>query len=253
MTTAPPHPKVGMMKQRELFGRQADVDQTCAYIGGDANRPVTCGNGVCHWFTNPSYLLCCIPNENGSFDDTCQPATTCLDYSPNNLASTRSNALITGYNYLCPSESPICGTVYIYGTDTADTETYSYYVCRTTTVVSSNRYGYVISTGSASSSVAQSLPDVTSVLVNVTQTVTASPTTDDITSSSVPPVPTPTQSLKDDDESPPIGAIVGGVVGGVAALALIAAFIAYRVIKKRKERKPSIPEISRYSDMSHAK
>ncbi|KAI7549345.1 hypothetical protein KC331_g3851 [Hortaea werneckii] len=217
MTTAPPHPKVGMMEQRELFGRQADVDQTCAYIGGDANRPVTCGNGVCHWFTNPSYLLCCIPNENGSFDDTCQPATTCLDYSPNNLPSTRSNALITGYNYLC------------------------------------NRYGYVISTGSVSSSVAQSLPDVTSVLVNVTQTVTASPTTDDITSSSVPPVPTPTQSLKDDDESPPIGAIVGGVVGGVAALALIAGFIAYRVIKKRKERKPSIPEISRYSDMSHAK
>lgn len=31
MTTAPPHPKVGMMEQRELFGRQADVDQTvCA-------------------------------------------------------------------------------------------------------------------------------------------------------------------------------------------------------------------------------
>ena len=233
---------------------------------------MTCGNGVCHWFTNPSYLLCCIPNENGSFDDTCQPATTCLDYSPNNLPSTRSNALITGYNYLwlvrslnclcslwlirplSPSESPICGTVYIYGTDTADTETYSYYVCRTTTVVSSNRYGYVISTGSVSSSVAQSLPEVTSVLVNVTQTVTASPTTDDIiASSSIPPVPTPTQSLKDDDESPPIGAIVGGVVGGVAALALIAGFIAYRVIKKRKERKPSIPEISRYSDISHAK
>ena len=31
MTSALPHPKVGMMKQRELFGRQADVDQTvCA-------------------------------------------------------------------------------------------------------------------------------------------------------------------------------------------------------------------------------
>ncbi|KAI6906928.1 hypothetical protein KC318_g2544 [Hortaea werneckii] len=253
MTASPLHPKVGMMKQRELFGRQADVDQTCAYIGGDANRPVTCGTGVCHWFTNPSYLLCCNPNENGSFDDTCQPATTCLDYSENSLSSTRSYAVVTGYNYLCPSESPICGTVYIYGTDTADTETYSYYVCRTTTVVSSNRYGYVISTGSVSSSVAQSLPEVTSVLVNVTQTVTASPTTDDIMSSSVPPVPTPTQSLNDDDKSPPIGAIVGGVVGGVAALALIAGFIAYRVIKKRKERKPSIPEISRYSDISHAR
>lgn len=31
MTASPPDPKVGMMKQRELFGRQADTDQTvCA-------------------------------------------------------------------------------------------------------------------------------------------------------------------------------------------------------------------------------
>lgn len=158
-----------------------------------------------------------------------------------------------------PSASPICGTAYVYGSDSYDTETYSYYVCDTTDVISSNLYGYVLFTGSVSSTVAQSLPVETSVPVSVyvTRTVTASANiapadTETYTPSNTAPVPTTTKS-SDDDASPPTGAIVGGVVGGVAALSLIAGFIAYRVIKKRKERKPSIPEISQYSDSSHAR
>ncbi|GAB1730590.1 hypothetical protein NU195Hw_g9413t1 [Hortaea werneckii] len=261
MTASPLHPKWGLMKERGLFGRQADTYQTCAYRDGDANSPLTCDSGSnCGWFTNTPYLACCTTDDYGSFGTDCQPVTTCLGYWSNSLSSTESYAVTSDNSYLCPSALPVCGTAYVYGTDYDDTETYSYYVCDTASFTYDNIYGYALTTGSASASVALSLPVATSISVYVTRTVTASATSDAFTSISLPPVSvsiasgsSQTPSSEDDDKSQPTGAIVGGVVGGVAALALIAGFIAWRVIKKRKERKPSIPEISQYSDSSHAR
>ncbi|KAI7287176.1 hypothetical protein KC343_g287 [Hortaea werneckii] len=240
MTASPLHPKWDMVKERELFGRQADTYQTCAYRDGDANSPLTCDSGSnCGWFTNTPYLACCTTDDYGSFGSDCQPVTTCLGYWSNDLSSTETYAVTSDNSYLCPSALPACGTAYVYGTDYDDTETYSYYVCNTASFTYDNIYGYALTTGSA---------------------ITASATTDAFTSISLPPSSVSiasgsgqSPSSEDDDTSPPTGAIVGGVVGGVAALALIAGFIAYRVIKNRKERKPSIPEISQYSDSTHAR
>ena len=43
------------------------------------------------------------------------------------------------------------------------------------------------------------------------------------------------------------GAIAGGVVGGVAGLALIGAGVGYLIYRKRKQRVGAMPEVSQYS------
>lgn len=75
LTQAPYHPRYGALSQRDLFGRQADVD-VCAYINGSPDQPYTC-TGTCSAYDN-GYFNCCLKDSDGNVLPNCYPATSCL-------------------------------------------------------------------------------------------------------------------------------------------------------------------------------
>lgn len=71
-------PRYGSVEERELFGRQLNVD-TCGYTDGRVESPFLC-SGVCSSFYE-GYINCCPTDGIGSPRPSCSPATTCLDYN----------------------------------------------------------------------------------------------------------------------------------------------------------------------------
>ncbi|KAF4953750.1 hypothetical protein FGADI_5743 [Fusarium gaditjirri] len=185
-------------------------DATCGYLSGQAGAAVTCDNGSpCSWAPvsrtgilacgPEGYLLCVessIAVNPSSCDDVCQSNTFYLKCTESDRPFCRTYHYPSGVaDYRCAS-TPVEN---IQSVDfTYDGQKNANF--KTTTLSDGIESQPLTATDTGSRSVAQA---------SETETQTETTTTSD--------VPVPTKKSK----STPVGAIVGGVVGGVALIGLI--------------------------------
>ncbi|KAH7129912.1 hypothetical protein B0J13DRAFT_627054 [Dactylonectria estremocensis] len=196
-------------------------DETCGYLSGSVGAPITCDNSaICEWLPRGG-VLC----EGGT---TYSAHVSCYEME-DALNTDKCNDVCTSniYNLLCTETSaPYCRT-YVYPSDISD------YRCGSTseTRVSSVSWTYEgqvnpgftttviyneLETSSSESidSISSSPPDV----VSATETI----------STSQPAEPSPSS-----DSKTPVGAIVGGVVGGLAVVGFVIVASLYLLRRKR--------------------
>lgn len=202
MPTSPP--KIREAKEYKRAGE----DNTCAYVNGDPDIPLYCDvSSACVYNSVRSNIGCCPDTST-----TCSIWTTCLDSSDKNLYTTDN-----GYTLWCgSSEYPYCRT-HLYEDDVFTG--YTLLGCGVAAGTDSVVYSTTLSMDSLSSkSSTSSSSDSSSTSASSTNTSRTTTTGSTTTSSdsATPPGPGPT------DSSAPIGAIVGGAVGGFAVIALFA-------------------------------
>ncbi|KAK5011422.1 hypothetical protein LTR28_003251, partial [Elasticomyces elasticus] len=95
-TEAPAWNHLGLMPERELFGRAAGSATACAYWSGNAAHPVYCFNGGnCAWWTSEHYLACCSTDTAGSFITTTYDFLDSITTSSGNLTTFTIQAAIS--------------------------------------------------------------------------------------------------------------------------------------------------------------
>ncbi|KAF4342037.1 hypothetical protein FBEOM_3968 [Fusarium beomiforme] len=203
-------------------------DKTCGYLSGSAGAAITCENDrLCSWAASSGVGLVACASE---IYVSCVESSKAVD--PNECNDVcQSNT----FNLLCTnSDTPFCRT-YAYPSGIFD------YRCASTSVqdVQSVKFTYqgqknanfVTTTLSDGIESSQSIPTVTDTAGSAgpaTVTETQTTTTSD--------VPGPTHKSK----STPVGAIVGGVVGGVALIGLIG-LGAVCLLRRRKSKPEANP------------
>ncbi|KAK5000123.1 hypothetical protein LTR66_000948 [Elasticomyces elasticus] len=255
-TEAPAWNHLGLMPERELFGRAAGSATACAYWSGNAAHPVYCFNGGnCAWWTSEHYLACCSTDTAGSFitSANCAPATGCVPYSVNWLSASITHVVTTLNNVLCPAMYPECYTGYV--TVSHSATTYSFYSCYTSsatydfldsiTTSSGNLTTFTIQAAISISTISTTTTSstiITSSTTTTSSTITTSSTTTNPILKPVTPIPTP---VPPPPPHPNSGPIAGRVVGGLAGIALIGGVIWFMVRRKRTQREEAgMPEIS---------
>ncbi|KAF5245997.1 hypothetical protein FANTH_7087 [Fusarium anthophilum] len=213
-------------------------DETCGYVGGNEDAPVTCPSSrLCSWaVTGGLGLLAC----------ESQIYITCLE-SSRAVNSTRCNDVCQSntFNLLCTnSNRPFCRT-YVYPSGIFD------YGCASTTVEDLVRVQFTFEGQKNPKLSIVTLTDEASgglgepVTVTVQGKATGSPSA--VTVYMIPQPPsestTSSESSSSSNKSTPVGAIVGGVVGGVAVLGLIGlgAFCLVRRQKRNSHQESIVP------------
>ncbi|KAF5591095.1 hypothetical protein FPANT_5828 [Fusarium pseudoanthophilum] len=201
-------------------------DKTCGYLSGQPGAAVTCENDrLCSWAASSGVGLVACASE---IYVACVESSKAVDPSQCNDVC-QSNT----FNLLCTnSDTPFCRT-YAYPSGIFD------YRCASTSVedVQSVKFTYqgqknanfvttTLSDGIASESLSATDTGRTSAdQASATETQTETTTTSE--------APEPTKKSK----STPVGAIVGGVVGGVALIGLIG-LGAVCLLRRRKKPEP---------------
>ncbi|KUI53736.1 hypothetical protein VP1G_01244 [Cytospora mali] len=240
---APTSPPVDLQTFNELLRRQ-DTNTICGYIGGDPSLPATCSAGShCVVDADHAAVGCC---PNGQETCTAGVFTGCVD--SNSGAQTEVNPYVftcAGSNvcYKNVFEGGLsqwgCGTASDLAATVSESATgVSSEVQLTSVSVSFAQSTSTTATGTATSSGRHSSSDSASSLTTLnipSPTTTADPTsTSDLSSSPSSSSPSATST----DPSAPeanansgkekhTGAIVGGTIGAVVALAAIAAAAIY--------------------------
>ncbi|KAH8890033.1 hypothetical protein GQ53DRAFT_179664 [Thozetella sp. PMI_491] len=213
-----PTPAPGAAVPELLFAKRQASTTVCGYELGIYTASLTCGKGwTCTY--NPTWLVggCCDPNGDG----TCPLITKCLDSTQSSLYT-----LTNSYTAYCgQSSAPFCATITY-----ADFKGYSAFLCSAKKTVEA---AYVNPTSIPSSST----PTTTTQPPTTTSSSSTS-TSFSSTSTSTTPSPTP---APDSGSSTPVGAIAGGVVGGVAVLALVAFGIWWIMRKSKKDKAANAP------------
>ncbi|KAF5694726.1 hypothetical protein FDENT_854 [Fusarium denticulatum] len=202
-------------------------DKTCGYLSGQPGAAVTCENDrLCSWAASSGVGLVACASE---IYVACVESSKAVDPSQCNDVC-QSNT----FNLLCTnSDTPFCRT-YAYPSGIFD------YRCASTSVenVQSVKFTYqgqknanfvttTLSDGIASESLSATNTDRGSAdQASATETQTETTTTSE--------APEPTKKSK----STPVGAIVGGVVGGVALIGLIG-LGAVCLLRRRKKAEPA--------------
>lgn len=200
-------------------------DKTCGYLSGSAGVGITCENGAtCAWEVKEvDAILCgtailnrCIESsvavDPDQCDDVCQ-----------------SNE----FNLLCTdSDTPYCRT-YAFPSGVRD------YRCASTPVTAVQSADFTYDGQDDPGFVTSVLDDtVTTAISSDTETSTEPVST---TTTTDPPGPTTTVPAPDPPKKKtPIGAIVGGAVGGVAVIAIIVIAAIYFFRKKKKPTEPPV-------------
>ncbi|KAB5578204.1 hypothetical protein GE09DRAFT_543580 [Coniochaeta sp. 2T2.1] len=203
----------------ELFKRYQMGTDTCGFAAEFKSSPWTCFRVGAKCATTGSHMGCCVddfPKCQSSF------LTTCLD-----LATAPSSC---GTGSLCCSstKSPSCFT-WLFSSSTDPGATYSLLNCYASGGIGTLLDAPPTVTTSDSSSTSSSSSSSSSSSRSSTST----------TSSTSPPTPTET-----DSPSPtPVGAIVGGVVGGVAILGIAAVAIFYLLVRHRRQNDAKTPGV----------
>ncbi|KAF4432182.1 hypothetical protein FACUT_8448 [Fusarium acutatum] len=206
-------------------------DETCGYVGGYKDSPVTCpSSSLCSWaaFSGLGLVAC------GS-----QIYVTCIE-SSRAVNSTRCDDVCQSntFNLLCTnSNRPFCRT-YVYPSGIFD------YGCASTTVEDLEYVQFTFSGQKSPSLSTVTLTDESSeglgepATVTVQGKATGSPST--VTVYMIPQPPsqstTSSETSSSSKKSTPVGAIVGGVVGGVAVLGLIG-LGAFCLVGRQKKNK----------------
>ncbi|GKT78877.1 DUF1620 domain-containing protein [Colletotrichum tofieldiae] len=219
-------------------------DNTCGYISARAGAAYTCGaSATCIFFTavdrsNPGRVACCDSED-------CGARRTCYDARQVSTSSLcDGGCLVDRFTLKCEFSTntarPYCNTIsfasniFDYWCNTAENSTPQ--VASTTYAGQSARaWSPLALTGDSTTS---------STTRPVSSTTTIS--TDEETSTLPAPVPP-----INDKSSTPIGAIVGGVVGGVAVIALIGLGIWFLIRKKKQNPHQQPPPMSQ-PHMSYA-
>ncbi|KAH6960965.1 hypothetical protein DER45DRAFT_179899 [Fusarium avenaceum] len=202
----------GAMDMGFALGKRALKSTVCGF--GTSGNSFTCINSasaVCNY--SKGYVGCC---ETGRSCNSIK--TTCVDYAS---SASICNFLEDFHTICCSSAAPACFT-YV---GTSDGDAFTLFDCSARKGTASLLFSDPLAETSTTSA------DETSTTGDASSTDDASSTTDSAAASSS------TDANKDDNgggSSTNVGAIAGGVVGGVAALGLIglAAFLLFRRRKK---------------------
>ncbi|GKT49958.1 uncharacterized protein ColSpa_10139 [Colletotrichum spaethianum] len=229
-------PSYAELRRRQATGTTVLVapDNTCGYISGRAGAAYTCGNSAtCIFFTasqnNPGRVACCDTED-------CGARRTCYDAEQVSTSSLcDGGCLVDRFTLKCTNTvRPYCNTIsfadniFDYWCNTVDNSTPQ---AASTTYAgqSARNFSPLALTGGTTS---------TTSIRSVGSTSTTTTTTDPVTPDPDPPSPVPEKS------STPIGAIVGGVVGGLALIALVALGIWFLIRKKKQTPKGQNPAMS---------
>ncbi|KAF7542442.1 hypothetical protein G7Z17_g11565 [Cylindrodendrum hubeiense] len=207
----------------DIFTLTVSPDETCGYLSGSAGVGITCDNGaLCSWeVTSIGAILCgatgyvqCIPMSIATDSEQC-----------NDVCQSNS------FNLICTdTASPYCRT-YDFPSGVRD------YRCAPTPVTAVQSADFTWDGQSDPQFITTVLDDET---ISTSSSSTTSTTTTTTSSSSTDPVPGPTDPPVPKPKSKtPIGAIVGGAVGGVAVIALIVFGVIYMLRKNKKPKDPA--------------
>ncbi|ROV89493.1 hypothetical protein VPNG_10158 [Cytospora leucostoma] len=209
--------------------KRSATDNTCAYIGGDPHYPLYCSvDSLCVYNSVSSNIGCCPDTST-----TCAIWTTCFDSTDASLYTTDN-----GYTLWCgDSEYPYCKT-HLYNDDTF--RGYTLQGCAVAAGTDSVVYSATLSSVSSSSRKSSSA-------ANGFTTVSSS------TRGSDPATSTLTTSTPTSRSSPaPIGAIVGGVVGGIAVIALFALGLVFLLRRRRRDPGPKGNQTAQQTSLSQS-
>ncbi|KAF1979616.1 hypothetical protein BU23DRAFT_548827 [Bimuria novae-zelandiae CBS 107.79] len=237
-------PSVAELRRRQLASTLGDGLNTCGWIAtdfdtaGNFSTPVICSTGrTCALYTasNIGMAGCC----SGGDTQNCGWGKSCVNYDAYTKKSCDTDCELNPFIWKCSkAATPYCVTWTYPDAGVAD------YACAT--------YNSGILT------VLQTATDETSVYWKTLETFSgdavtgwddtatsetsdlfpeSTPTTTDKGPSETPGLVTPTPSPRPPKKkSTPIGAIVGGVVGGLAVLALLAGVLIFVCLKNRKSK-----------------
>ncbi|KAK3896663.1 hypothetical protein C8A05DRAFT_39792 [Staphylotrichum tortipilum] len=212
--TPTPAPHAAVTKAR-LEARNTDGN-TCGYIGGTLESSLYCAaTGRCVYNSFNMHIGCC---DDGT--TVCPVWTTCYDSTDRDSFTTNN-----GLTLWCGDTSyPHCIT-HLY----QDTNLKGYSLLGCAVAAGTGQIWYTPKVSSTSTR--------RSTSVSTTSSSSSSSTTTSSTSSSSSSTPPPTPNPGPDDNKTPIGAIVGGVVGGLGAIVLIVAVIWLLVRQNNKQKK----------------
>lgn len=232
---------LGSTLVNQLFARQA-VYNTCGYTGGDPALPITCTDGLaetsgCVYYDgSPANFACCALNESHvPITGRCLPVSKCLEPTDPRNSNTGGGPLFNNGTVNCPS-SDHCVTTVLFGTGTG------------TVATSFLQYGCNVSVALFTAFQQATFRPTQSSQSTTTTTTEPSKSSSstlelDSTTSSASATAQPSEAA-DSDTKTNTGAIVGGVVGGVAAVALIGGVFGYVAWMKKKQRKEPMREIA---------
>ncbi|GAB1315237.1 Proline-rich receptor-like protein kinase PERK1 [Madurella fahalii] len=200
--TDAPQPRYGEM---ELLKRDYTMGtDTCGFFSGYSSIPVTCVKQSAYCTHDGAGNMDCCTGDYSSCTETMFSA--CLDFS----ASQRGACAGRGPRTICCwSESPSCFTLLFSTTATPD-KVFSIFQCQTI-----GGPATILATPPNYSETLPTMPSLSNT-----------------------PTSTSTNPTEDAGSFTPVGAIVGGVVGGVAVLGLFAFLIVLYVIRNRRRNQP---------------
>ncbi|VTO90925.1 unnamed protein product [Fusarium graminearum] len=221
-------------------------DETCGYLSGSVGVPITCENGAsCTWEPNnlniiacgTDHYLECVESKTAVnpklCDDVCQSDTwnllwyACLFLycHPISISANRS------FLYSTDSNEPYCRT-YLYPNGVVD------YRCASTSVTAQQRVEHTYKGETNPDFITTTISDDVSTSPEPRPGPTSSLSDEPTTTTTTDPGPTTTTAIPStSSKSTPVGAIVGGVVGGLAVLGLIALGIV--IALRRRKPKPT--------------
>ncbi|KAK4183530.1 proline-rich receptor-like protein kinase PERK1 [Podospora australis] len=214
-TSAPAQDVWGDM---ELLKRQFVMGtDTCGFLSGYSSVPITCVKESAYCTDDGRGNRDCCTGEYR--DCTSSMFSACLDFS----ASERGACAGKGPRTLCCwAASPSCYTL-IFSTTASPDKVFSLYQCAST-----DGLGYLLPT-----------PPALARTATFTSSTGSTSSTNSLPNSSSEPSTTtvpPNNEGGRASNSAPIGAIVGGVVGGIAILGISAFFITFYVIWTRHKQ-----------------
>ncbi|KAI9889787.1 MAG: hypothetical protein M1814_004989 [Vezdaea aestivalis] len=235
---ASPNPQVTSAPEvsKALLRPRAAGDNTCGFESGLPDGEYTCNNvaRTCYFFTTAGVGArgCC------SGDDlvNCGWLVDCIG-----LYDTASPRATDSFTLQCTnSNRPYCQSFTFPGNGVKD------YGCGS---VLDSTYRTILTTSIGQVKSASSVAIVTSKNVIKSKTIAiADPVSESGSSSSSSsststsgPGPTSTLSSSEEKSKAPVGAIVGGVVGGLAFLGFLAAIVIFLLMRQKKKRAASDP------------
>ncbi|KAH6617606.1 hypothetical protein F5144DRAFT_396976 [Chaetomium tenue] len=209
---------------------------TCGYVDGNSRSNYVCANSAaqCLYNTEASAVGCCLTTD-------CLIYTACLPYASTDV-TTRTDFDSERTRVCTDSDLPSCA-VFSYADPSGSLSGFTIPTCDT---AAKTYTMYFTPTGGESSSAretsaAEDAESSTAAAAESSSSETSSPTDDDDGNQS--PAETSAATSQDPEtgapSSTPVGPIVGGVVGGVAALGLLGLGIFFLLRRKNKNKPPS--------------
>ncbi|KAF4331848.1 hypothetical protein FBEOM_14384 [Fusarium beomiforme] len=230
--------KARLLQGHRLRERQASVssgpgltltiapDETCGYLSGSVGVPITCQNGAaCSWELDVLGVIAC----STDVFETCLESSIAVDQKVCDDVCQSDT-----WTLLCTdSDAPFCRT-YAYPDGASD------YRCASTPVTAIQKVEHTFKGDDSPGFITTTIYDNAETTAQVSTAVT----------SNTPTVPTTTTSTGTESSTAthhpkptPVGAIVGGVIGGVAVLGLIGLGIVFMLRRRKPKHEITAPVI----------